>query len=118
MKQAKSVFSACTPGKRHTTNHTDNLQHSITIADIASPVGLSEFHFARAFRQSFYTSVHRYIESRRVQRVRELLTQEQKLVDIADAAGFSDQSHLSRVVKRQTGVTPKSLKHDLNNQPH
>tara|TARA_Y100000766_G_C18798190_1_gene551693 strand:+ start:680 stop:841 length:162 start_codon:yes stop_codon:yes gene_type:complete len=51
-----------------------------------------------------------------VQRVRELLTQEQKLVDIADAAGFSDQSHLSRVVKRQTGVTPKSLKHDLNNQ--
>ena len=61
--------------------------------------------------------MHRYIESRRVQRVRELLTQGQKLVDIADAAGFSDQSHLSRVVKRQTGVTPKSLKRYLNSQP-
>ncbi|MBR9790434.1 MAG: helix-turn-helix transcriptional regulator [Gammaproteobacteria bacterium] len=95
----------------------DNLQHSITIADIASTVGLSEYHFARAFRQSFYTSVHRYIESRRVQRVRDLLTKGQKLIDIADAAGFSDQSHLSRVVKRQTGVTPKSLKRYLNGQP-
>ena len=96
----------------------DNLHRSISIADIASTVGLSEFHFARAFRQSFYTSVHRYIESCRIQRVRELLTTGQKLIEIADAAGFSDQSHLSRVVKRQTGVTPKSLKRYLTSHQH
>ncbi|GGF77545.1 helix-turn-helix transcriptional regulator [Alteromonas lipolytica] len=94
-----------------------HLFRPLTIAEIAATVSLSEFHFARAFRQTFYTSVHRYIEYCRVQHVMMLMSQGLKLVDIADTAGFSDQSHLSRVVKRQTGVTPKYLMRYLAERP-
>lgn len=117
--QKARFFGGLSLRTKKTVQHyiEDNLHRSITIAEIASAAGLSEFHFARAFRQSFYTSVHRYIEYRRVQRVRELLIRGQKLADIADSAGFSDQSHLSRVVKRQTGVTPRNLKRYLSSLP-
>lgn len=87
-----------------------HLYRSITIADLAHLVSLSEFHFARAFRQSFYTSVHRYIEYRRVQHMVTLLKKGLTLAEITAACGFSDQSHLSRVVKRRTGTTPKHVK--------
>lgn len=90
-----------------------NLHRPITIAELAEAVSLSEFHFARAFRQSFYTSVHRYIEYHRVAQVRHLLARNHKLIDIAAATGFSDQSHLSRVLKRQTGVSAKHLRRYL-----
>ena len=93
-----------------------HLYRSITIAEIAQLVSLSEYHFARAFRQSFYTSVHRYIEYCRVRRVMALLGKGHPLADIADACGFSDQSHLSRVIKRQTGTTPKQFKRYLTSR--
>jgi len=43
--------------------------------------------------------------------VKELLgAGELGLAAIADEAGFSDQSHMSRVFKRLTGMTPKAFR--------
>jgi AraC-like DNA-binding protein len=52
-----------------------------------------------------------------VERARELLTGDARMADIAQECGFSDQAHLTRLFKRQTGVTPGVYRKNLQN-PH
>src|SRR5437870_2878047 len=80
---------------------------NITIDTLATTVGLSVYHFARAFKQSIGMPPHEFILRRRVQRADQMLHRtELPLSEIAAAVGFSDQSHFARHFRRQTGMTP------------
>jgi AraC family transcriptional regulator len=64
-------------------------------------------HLAATFRRHYGCSLGEYLRRRRVATARELLTNpDLPLTEIAFAAGFSDQSHLTRTFKRFTGMTP------------
>jgi transcriptional regulator GlxA family with amidase domain len=64
-------------------------------------------HFARAFRRHVGMTPGRY---RRRERIRAasvlLLDSGAALTEIADACGFSDQSHLTNVFRETAGVPP------------
>ena len=47
-----------------------------------------------------------YVEQLRVQRARQLIEGGTPIATAAVAAGFSDQSHLTRRFKRTLGITP------------
>lgn len=81
---------------------------NVPLADIATACGLSVGYFARAFRRTCGIAPHQWLMHRRVERAKHLL-QVGKLPIAAIAAdcGFSDQSHLSRVFSRMTGMTPR-----------
>ena len=84
----------------------------IGLRDIAEAVNLSPYHLARLFKQAMGTPPHRYLIQVRVQSAHSLLalgTQNRSLAEVAAAAGFSDQSHLTRHFKRLFGVTPGQL---------
>jgi transcriptional regulator GlxA family with amidase domain len=50
---------------------------------------------------------HECLQGSRVARARDLLlTSRLSLAEIAVAAGFADQSHLSRIFRRATGMPP------------
>jgi AraC-like DNA-binding protein len=49
---------------------------------------------------------HRYIVQLRVERARKLLRQGETPAAVAAAAGFTDQSHMTRAFARQFGVSP------------
>lgn len=84
-----------------------HLAGEIQLADIAGAVGMSMFHLSRTFRASTGVTLHRYLNRARVERVKALLLDnDQSLATIADATGFSDQSHMSKIFKRFTGTTP------------
>jgi AraC family transcriptional regulator len=84
-----------------------HLEESISVQALAAIVGLSRFHFARAFKQSEGVTPHRFLLQCRVRRAQELLAgTELPLAQIALAAGFSDQSHCSRRFRELVGVTP------------
>jgi AraC family transcriptional regulator len=84
-----------------------HIEENITIQALASIVGLSRFHFTRAFKQSEGVTPHQFLLQCRVKRVQELLTAtELPLSQIALAAGFSDQSHCSRRFRELVGITP------------
>jgi transcriptional regulator GlxA family with amidase domain len=69
--------------------------------------GLSRDHFARAFHQSVGMPPHSYLLRRRLDHVEQMLKETQlPLSQIALATGFSDQSHLARHFRRQTGMSP------------
>jgi transcriptional regulator GlxA family with amidase domain len=91
-----------------------HIEENISIQALASMVGLSRFHFTRAFKQSEGVTPHRYLLQCRVKRVQELLAAtELPLSEIALAAGFSDQSHCSRRFRELVGITPSRYRWSL-----
>jgi AraC family transcriptional regulator len=98
--------------RRIVTDHIDDhLAGSITVAELAAKVGLSEAHFARAFRQTVGVAPHRYVVERRLERARRLLADtEEPLAQIAAACGFADQAHFSRTFSQTFGLSPSALR--------
>ena len=83
------------------------LEHELTVGEIAQELSLSEFHFARMFRESVGEAPHRWITRRRLARARRLLAQGDLSLDfVASQAGFSHASHLTRHFRAALGVTP------------
>jgi len=79
----------------------------LTLADLASDSGLHAVHVARTFRRVTGRTVGEHLQARRIAYVcQELAKGERSLAELAFAAGFADQSHLTRVFKRVLGITP------------
>lgn len=92
----------------------DNLAESISLADLASVVGLSASHFKVLFREATGLSPHQYLIRRRVERARNLLgDRELSISQVALKAGFTHQSHLARHMHRLLGISPKGLRERL-----
>jgi AraC-like DNA-binding protein len=78
----------------------------VTISEVASVVGLSDYHFMRTFRAKTGLSVHRYLTQIRVNRAKALLARGTSAAETALSVGFFDQSHLIRQFHAFLGVTP------------
>lgn len=88
----------------------ENLACSITLGCLAREAALSEYHFARMFRQSMKIAPHQYVMQRRMERAKQLImTTEMALTDVALACGFCSSSHFSHRVKASLGLTPSQL---------
>ncbi len=88
-----------------------NLDKPLTLAEMAREAALSEFHFARMFRQSINMAPHQYVMQRRMAKAQQLLCHSDlSLTDIALACGFSSLSHFSNRFKSITGMAPSRLR--------
>ena len=88
-----------------------HLGESIDLSMLAGVAGLSVHHFARQFKQSIGVTPHHYLTQKRVERAQEMLAQtDLTLSEIAYAAGFSDQSHLTRHFRHMLGTTPREFR--------
>ena len=88
-----------------------HLDEKISIESLADAIGLSMFHFARAFKQSEGVTPHDYLIRRRVKRAMELLAStDLPLSEIAVTVGFSDQSHCARRFREIVGVCPRDYR--------
>lgn len=63
-------------------------------------------HLVRAFTREYGMPPHLYLTGRRVDLARRLLLAGQRPAEVATAAGFYDQSHLTRHFKRMLGTSP------------
>ncbi|HLI86491.1 MAG TPA: AraC family transcriptional regulator [Bryobacteraceae bacterium] len=85
----------------------ENLGADLSLERMAAEVGISPLYLARAFKTAVGQSPHRYVLERRIERAKEMLRgTDTPIVEVALAAGFSSQSHLSNWFLRQVGVTP------------
>jgi AraC-like DNA-binding protein len=79
----------------------------IDLSRLARIAGLSTSYFSRAFKQSIGMPPHRYVMMRRLAAAAELIRKTAKpLAEVAIEAGFSDQSHFTRIFTQMTGETP------------
>jgi AraC family transcriptional regulator len=78
---------------------------------VAKEVGISYFHFSRAFKQSIGMSPTKYIAERRIERAKKLMQEtDLPISEIAIRSGFSSQSHFTTSFRRFAKVTPKSFR--------
>ncbi|HVG25111.1 MAG TPA: AraC family transcriptional regulator [Thermoanaerobaculia bacterium] len=79
----------------------------VSLAELARIGGVHPVHLAMTFQRCFGTSVGEYVRALRVERARRALrTTDRSIADIALECGFADQSHLSRVFRKATGMAP------------
>lgn len=81
-----------------------------SLTGIAQRVGAHPVHLARAFRRCHRMTVGQYVRRLRIEYAMSALAGEDSLSDIATHAGFSDQSHLGRVFREATGMTPRQFR--------
>jgi transcriptional regulator GlxA family with amidase domain len=90
-----------------------HLSETISNRQLADCVRLSQFHFARAFRQSSGLSPQRYVLRRRIEHaVHLMLSTAATLCEIAVDCGFADQSHLSRRFAEAFGTAPQAWRRE------
>jgi AraC family transcriptional regulator len=83
----------------------------VALRVVAKEVGMSYFHFSRAFKQSIGMSPTNFIAERRIERAKRLLQEtELPISEIALRAGFSSQSHFTTSFRRVAGATPKAFR--------
>ena len=83
-----------------------NLAEPLSLGQLAGMCALSEYHFARMFRESFGLPPHQYLLARRMNRARHLLrTTRMPLGDVALACGFASASHFSNKFRQAMGAT-------------
>ncbi len=86
-------------------------QENLLTSDLASEVGIHPVHLAAVFRQFHHQTIGEYQQRLRVQFASQLLGDfELPLAEVAQSAGFSDQSHLTRLFKRFSGMTPGAFR--------
>ncbi len=84
-----------------------HLDDRLTLSDLAGVACLSPYHFSRSFKQAVGVGPQRYVMQRRLERAKTLMRRtNEPLAEIAQQVGFSDQSDLTSIFRRETGVTP------------
>jgi len=87
-----------------------HLAEDVSLEAIPIELDMSQYHFARLFKQSTGYSPYQYVIKSRIERAQELMIQEQQTIaTIALKVGFASQSQFGRHFKRLTGVTPKQF---------
>jgi AraC-like DNA-binding protein len=84
-----------------------HLPEAVALNVLAEMVGLSQAHFARAFKASTGVAPYQWQLRARMDRARALLLHtNHSLDDVAVATGFADAVHFGRTFRKMTGISP------------
>lgn len=94
--------------RRHVSEYIEgHLEQPLSLGELASQCNLSEYHFARMFRESFGLPPHQYLLARRLAMARHLLRfGDLALSEVALQCGFASASHFSNRFRQAVGATP------------
>lgn len=79
---------------------------AITLDELAAISGQDRWNLSRDFRTFYGTSPYHYLIMRRLDAARVMMLRGLSLVDTAAAAGFADQSHMTRHFRDAYGMPP------------
>lgn len=82
------------------------VREGVDLVEAAAGLGVHPTHAVRAFTRRHGLPPHRYLTGQRVDLARRLLLEGVPVAQVAAAAGFYDQAHLIRHVRRMLATTP------------
>ncbi|RJL20905.1 MULTISPECIES: AraC family transcriptional regulator [Paracoccus] len=89
----------------------ENIHRTIKISELSDMLDMSCGHFSRSFGAEMGISPHQYIMKLRAERaMSSIANTDSPISQIADAHGFSSQSHMTVVMKKLFGITPGELR--------
>lgn len=99
---------------RAATQYLDQHCHqTVRLQSLAEVVGLSPSYLVSAFKASTGVTPHQWHMQARVEWVKSRLRERRgSLSEVANAAGFADQAHMTRVFKQVVGLTPAAWMRD------
>ncbi len=110
------LLAMCTPAPRahraawlRRTRESIRDRYTVTLSLqlLAAEAGVHPVHLAQTFRRIYGCTVGEFVRQLRVQHAcRSLIADGLALSEIAQEAGFADQSHFTRCFRRLMGVTP------------
>src|SRR5262249_30107013 len=84
---------------------------SLTLEQLAREAGLSRYHFLRTFEHVTGVTPHQYVLRARLREAAtRLITEADKVVDIAFDCGFGDLSNFNRAFRAEFGLTPRAFR--------
>lgn len=91
-----------------------NMDHDLSLDEMAQSVGLSTAHFARMFRKSTGETPHQFVLRQRLERAKAMLRDRAtRVLDVAVACGFKTQQHFAQVFRDVCGISPTQYRHDF-----
>ncbi|WP_329218588.1 AraC family transcriptional regulator [Streptomyces sp. NBC_01485] len=84
----------------------ERVVEGLVLDEAAGLVQAHPAHLVRAFSGAYGIAPHQYLTARRVDLARRLLLDGRPPGEVAAAAGFYDQAHLTRHFRKLVGVTP------------
>jgi AraC-like DNA-binding protein len=95
----------------------DDPLNAPTLSDMAKMAGLSRYQVLRRFESVYGLPPHAWLLRQRAERARALIRDGSSLAGAAASAGFSDQSHMTRIFVRQFGFTPGAWRNAVVRAP-
>ena len=83
-----------------------HVSQQITLEEIASAVGYTEYYLTKKFKNETGVRMVDYIKEARIQQAKVLLLSELSIQEISDELQFNTRSYFSKVFKEVTGMTP------------
>lgn len=81
---------------------------NVSLNELAAGVGMSTFHFCRAFKQSTGVAPHRYQTRLRLERAQALLADRRlSIIEVALSVGYDTPQGLARLFQRELGISPR-----------
>ncbi|WP_313805484.1 AraC family transcriptional regulator [Sphingobium sp.] len=89
--------------------HRPEIDHSLE--EMAAQAGVTPAHFCRIFKKATGVSPHQYVMRARLDRAQQMLEQsDTPMATIAEALGFTSQSHFTRAFRQFAGETPSDFR--------
>lgn len=88
----------------------DNFDRNICLDKLAARFFVSKYHLCRAFKKHTGTSVHSYINQKRIIFAKQLIESGESALDVADRVGFGDYSSFYRAYVKIIGNAPTKQK--------
>jgi AraC-like DNA-binding protein len=84
-----------------------HIGESFGVEEMAACVGLSAWHFSRAFKEATGRTPRNFVTQQRLAHARRLLSQGRlPLAQVAQECGFADQAHFTTTFRRHAGIAP------------
>jgi AraC family transcriptional regulator len=88
-----------------------NISRESSLAELANLVGLSRYHFGRAFKKSTGLAPYQFVIAKRVECAKELLLKGPlTILEVAAAVGFNNPLQLNRAFRRLVGSAPSAFR--------
>jgi AraC-like DNA-binding protein len=84
----------------------DNYHEAIDLEEISQQAFLSRFHFHRLFRQVYKKTPHQYLTGKRIEKAKDLLSENKPVTEVCNEVGFESIGSFSVLFKKEIGFAP------------